>query len=84
MDSNFNFILALNANKTIDTVSVRTISDHLQFEVRTTHANIGRYEGFKSGGKIGTIEDDSLKQNILVYYQQTILLPCEAWQKASR
>jgi len=31
---------------------------------------MGRYEGFKSSGKLETIEDDSLKQKILSYYQQ--------------
>jgi hypothetical protein len=32
----------------------------------------GRYEGFKSSGKIQTIENDSLRNNILEYYQQDI------------
>src|SRR5215831_19335011 len=36
----------------------------------TTRPNLGRYEGFKSSGKLETIEDDSLKQNILGYFQQ--------------
>lgn len=31
--------------------------------------NIGNYEGFKSSGKIGYIEDEKLKQRILNYYQ---------------
>jgi hypothetical protein len=31
--------------------------------------NIGNYEGFKSSGKIGYIEDEKLKQKILDYYQ---------------
>lgn len=31
--------------------------------------NIGNYEGFKSSGKIGYIEDEKLKQKILKYYQ---------------
>lgn len=31
--------------------------------------NIGNYEGFKSSGKIGYIEDEKLKQKILTYYQ---------------
>jgi hypothetical protein len=44
----------------------------LDFMLNATHANVGRYEGFKSSGKMGIIEDDSLKQKILVYYQQTI------------
>jgi len=72
LDSNFKFILALNDSKAIDTISARELSNRLQFELNATHAGIGRYEGFKSSGKIGTIENDSLKQSILVYYQQTI------------
>jgi Family of unknown function (DUF6090) len=72
VDSGFNFIVALNNNKAIDTASGKLISDHLNLEACTTHPNIGRYEGFKSSGKIGTIENDSLKQSVLVYYQQTI------------
>jgi Family of unknown function (DUF6090) len=70
VDSNFNSILSLYDSKAIDTVSERVISHHLNFDVRITHPNIARYEGFKSSGKIGTIENDSLKQNMLVYYQQ--------------
>lgn len=35
--------------------------------------NIGTYEGFKSSGKIGYIEDEKLKKKILNYYQ--ILAP---------
>jgi hypothetical protein len=37
-----------------------------------TIANNGRYEGFKSSGKINTIEDENLRNKILSYYQQTI------------
>jgi hypothetical protein len=72
MDSNFNLIAALDDSKAIDTTSGRTLSYLFDFEERITHPNIGRYEGFKSSGKIGTIENDSLKQLILVYYQQTM------------
>jgi hypothetical protein len=31
-----------------------------------------RFDGFLSAGKIMTIEDDSLTQNILTYYQETL------------
>lgn len=31
--------------------------------------NVGNFEGFKSSGKIGYIEDEQLKQKILSYYQ---------------
>jgi len=34
--------------------------------------NIGNYEGFKSSGKIGYIEDEKLKQQILNYYQRYV------------
>jgi hypothetical protein len=72
VDSDFNALMALYKTKSIDTVQQRTISHYLNFDMRVTHPNIARYEGFKSSGKIGTIENDSLKQNILVYYQQMI------------
>jgi len=72
LDSNFNLIAALDDSKAIDTTSGRTLSYLFDFEERITHPNVGRYEGFKSSGKIGTIENDSLKQLILVYYQQTM------------
>ena len=45
---------------------------HFEVDLRVTRPNIGRYEGFKSSGKIGTIENDSLKELILVFYEQTI------------
>jgi hypothetical protein len=35
--------------------------------------NVGNFEGFKSSGKIGYIEDEKLKQKILSYYQ--IIVP---------
>jgi hypothetical protein len=34
--------------------------------------NNGRYEGFKSSGKLGNIEDDSLQNDIIVLYQNII------------
>jgi hypothetical protein len=72
VDSDFTSIIALYTTRSIDTVSQKIISHHLYFDLRVTHPNIARYEGFKSSGKIGTIENDSLKQNILVYYQQML------------
>lgn len=37
-----------------------------------TLVNNGRYEGFKSSGKINTIENQNTRNKILGYYQQTI------------
>lgn len=34
--------------------------------------NVGNFEGFKSSGKIGYIEDEKLKQKILSYYQLSV------------
>ena len=34
--------------------------------------NVGNFEGFKSSGKIGYIEDEKLKQKILSYYQISV------------
>jgi len=50
-----------------------TLDHYFVYEEVTTHLNSARYEGFKSSGKLGNIENDSLRENILVYYQQ--LLP---------
>ena len=45
---------------------------HFEAELVMTRPNVGRYEGFKSSGKMETIENDSLKQKILVFYQQSM------------
>ncbi|SNR73701.1 DUF6090 family protein [Flavobacterium sp. ov086] len=37
-----------------------------------TVVNNGRYEGFKSSGKINTIENENIRNKILTYYQQTV------------
>ena len=43
-----------------------------------TRRNIeANYEGFKSSGKIGTIEDRKLKSNILSYYQENMSITTE-------
>jgi Family of unknown function (DUF6090) len=71
-DTYFKFLLDIDSSGAVDTVSERQINRRFEYQMRTTHSNIARYEGFKSNGKIGTIENDSLKQAILAYYQQTI------------
>ena len=69
LQSNYKkILLPEKGNKTdIDSLIV-----HFEVDLRVTRPNIGRYEGFKSSGKIGTIENDSLKEMILVFYEQTI------------
>lgn len=71
LGDNFRFLLMFNktANgKAQDSI----VSSRLFFDMRSTHANIGRYEGFKSSGKIGNITNEDLKQRILVFYEQTL------------
>ena len=72
LDSNFKFLIVLDGNGHSDTIGEAAINDHLYFSLPVTHPNIGRYEGFKSSGKIGEIENDSLKENILRFYEQYI------------
>lgn len=48
--------------------TVRNVS--MNFALSTFKANNGNYEGFKSSGKIGYIEDKNLKKQILEYYQE--------------
>lgn len=70
LDSDYKFILSLKNKKTpvIDSL----VGSHSNFYLLGSAFNVGRYEGFKSSGKIGTIENDSLKNQILAYYQQTL------------
>ncbi|HEV8084069.1 MAG TPA: hypothetical protein VGP55_12755 [Chitinophagaceae bacterium] len=68
LDSNYKYILSLKKDQVNDTI-LGPYTDIISF---TTNFNSGRYEGFKSSGKIGTIENDKLKNSILTYYQQTI------------
>jgi hypothetical protein len=69
LDNDFRFILSLKKNKeTADNI----IGPHTNIGFLSINFNTARYEGFKSSGKISTIENDELKNSILTYYQQTI------------
>ena len=62
------FILSLKKNQYRD----ETIGPHTSIETLSSNFNVARYEGFKSSGKISTIENVKLKNNLLTYYQQTL------------
>jgi hypothetical protein len=66
VDSNFQFLFAVIKDHRIDTASDHLVTHYLDFSLVATHANTGRYEGFKSSGKIGTIENDSLDRKSVV------------------
>lgn len=68
LTKDYKFVLNLKE----DEVSNGEIYNHLNFFLLNTNFNVGTYEGFKSSGKIATIENDKLKYNILNYYQQNI------------
>jgi hypothetical protein len=68
VQSNFDTAYHLKQNQVPDSILHR----YFIYDAVTTHLNSARYEGFKSSGKMENIEDDSLKQNILIYYQQTM------------
>lgn len=65
------FILNLTPQK-IDSIKANHQQINSGKNFINTIANNGRYEGFKSSGKINTIEDENLRNKILSYYQQTI------------
>jgi hypothetical protein len=72
LDSGYYFLSVLHNTPAADTISEKKISGNLFFDVSVIRPALGRYEGFKSSGKMETIENDSLKQSMLVYYEQEI------------
>ncbi len=67
LKSDYEFLKNINKTQS-DTI----IGAHTNYRLNSTVFNVGRYEGFKSSGKIETIEHNTLKTNILSYYQQTL------------
>ena len=65
------FVLNLTPEK-IDSIKVNRKQINSGTNFINTLVNNGRYEGFKSSGKINTIENQNIRNNILSYYQQTI------------
>lgn len=72
LDSCYHFLSTLPGTPAADTISDSKISKYLYFDISVIRPALGRYEGFKSSGKMETIEDNSLKQSLLVYYQQEV------------
>jgi hypothetical protein len=65
------FILHLTPKK-IDSIKANHQQINSGTNIINTVVNNGRYEGFKSSGKINTIENQNLRNMVLSYYQQTI------------
>lgn len=68
LSKNYKFVMNLKESEVIN----GAVYDHLAFDLLNTNFNVGSYEGFKSSGKIATIEKDDLKYNVLSYYQQSL------------
>ena len=62
------FLYGLTKGK-IDSLVKTNAAFGFQSSIGTTKINSGNYEGFKSSGKIGFIENKELKKYILNYYQ---------------
>jgi Family of unknown function (DUF6090) len=66
--ADFLFLKNLTKSK-IDSLFKVKSSFSFHSSIGTTKINNGNYEGFKSSGKIGFIENKGLKKHILKYYQ---------------
>jgi hypothetical protein len=69
-----NYTFLMNLNDTIIN-NLQKSNDHKHsFNISKFNTRIanGRYDGFKSSGKIQTIENDSLRNDILKYYEEDV------------
>ena len=67
----FSYISGLKLKQLPDKDTLRAYGNWL-FNTTEFEANDGRFEGFKSSGKIGFIENDSLQNDIMDLYQENI------------
>lgn len=66
------FFQSLTRQKCDSLQKVKGVNVNINLRYETTIVNIGDYEGFKSSGKMGYIEDKKLKKMILVYNEQIV------------
>jgi hypothetical protein len=67
----FSYIAGIKKDQVIDKDSLQKYSPWL-FNTTGLLQNNGRFEGFKASGKIGTIKDKQLQNNIMDLYQEDI------------
>ncbi len=67
----FTYLRNLRKNQTPDKDTLNAYSNWL-FNTTALNPNDGRFQGFKSSGKIGTIENDSLQNDIMDLYEENI------------
>ena len=68
----FTYMSNVKKKEIISIDSIKKIGDMYLFNTTRLVPNNSRYEGFKSAGKISTIEDNSLQNDILNLYQEDI------------
>ena len=67
----FRYIVSMRLNQHLDKDSINPYQNYI-FNTTGLIPNSGRFEGFKSAGKIGTIENKELQNNIMDLYQEDI------------
>ena len=67
----FSYITSRKINEPLDPDTISKYNNSI-FNTTGLIPNIGRFEGFKSSGKIGTIENKELQNNIMDLYQENI------------
>ena len=67
----FRYIAGIRLNQTLNEDSIRKYRVWL-FNTTRLQENSGRFEGFKSSGKIGAIEDQTIQNDIMDLYQENI------------
>ena len=67
----FKYITGVQLRQALNNDSLQKYQTWL-FNTTRLQQNNGRYEGFKSSGRIGTIEDKTLQNNIMDLYQELI------------
>lgn len=71
MNKSYKDLLSLTVPQFDSLAKVRS-EVNIQFHVFGNKISNGNYEGFKTSGKIGYIENEKLKQMILAYYQNDV------------
>jgi len=67
----FSYITSIKMDGQLNPDSINKYNNYI-FNITGLVPNSGRFEGFKSSGKIGTIENKELQNNIMDLYQENI------------
>jgi len=67
----FSYITGIKKNEELNNDSINKYNNYI-FNITGLIPNSGRFEGFRSSGKIGTIENKELQNNIMDLYQENI------------